>query len=112
VTSTPSVPAAAPQRPSPVGLPVYDESIGSIYQIAGVELGGDDTVRLVFVAPEATKWLVRCGRGRRRRHRGSTRGRATVVLLYPVATAIREGGSSSPRRAIVYFLSGCAAARR
>jgi hypothetical protein len=58
VTTTPSAPATSSSSslsPS-LALPVYDESIGGIYQIAAVELEpGDDTVRLVFVAPAAAE---------------------------------------------------------
>jgi len=58
VTSTSSAPAtsAAPSASPSASLPVYDESLGGIYQIAGVELEpGDDTVRIVFVAPAAAE---------------------------------------------------------
>ena len=58
VTTTSSAPAtsAATSASPSASLPVYDESIGGIYQIAGVELEpGDDTVRIVFVAPAAAE---------------------------------------------------------
>ena len=58
VTTTPSTPAtsASPSASPSSALPVYDESIGGIYQIADVELEpGDDAVRLVFVAPGAAE---------------------------------------------------------
>jgi len=58
VTTTPSAPAASasPSASPSSALPVYDESIGGLYQVAAVELEpGDDTVRLVIVAPAAAE---------------------------------------------------------
>ncbi len=56
VTTLSPAASVSPSASPSSALPVYDESIGGIYQIAGVELEpGDDTVRLVFVAPAAAE---------------------------------------------------------